>query len=422
MKKALIIASFWPYRQGSRRTIGLAKYLPEFGWQPIILTPPLHGKPAPQFRVIETPYRGVLSFWKKLLRLNPDEDVRSRVKKRFGVTSKNSLMDHILTLVGEIANYPDLDKGWKPFAVNAGDKLLRNEHIDAMISVSPATRHLVAKDLKSKHKIPWIADFPDLWSQNHNYYYGSIRKWFDRRLELETVSQADALITVSQPWAEKLRALHKGKLVYSITHGFDTEEVNDPLAKVTAKFTITYTGSIYTGKQHPQRLFAALRDLIFDGTMNPKEIEVRFYGSEVVWLGKEIKQHGLSNIAKQYGKVPREIAWQKQRESQLLLLLDWDDSQEKGVYTGKIFEYFGARRPIIATGGSTGDVVGELLSETKAGRHAPTVEDIKSTLKELYQEYKLNGEVAYRGQESAVNKYSHREMARKFAGILNSLI
>ena len=54
--------------------------------------------------------------------------------------------------------------------------------------------------------------------------------------------------------------------------------------------------------------------------------------------------------------------------------------------------------------------------------HAPTVEDIKNTLEELYQEYKLKGEVAYDGKESEISRYSHREMARKFSEVLNRLI
>ncbi len=137
-------------------------------------------------------------------------------------------------------------------------------------------------------------------------------------------------------------------------------------------------------------------------------------------MEREINNYGLSGIVKQNGVVPRQIALEKQRESQLLLLLKWEKPQERGVYTGKVFEYLAARRPILATGGSS-DVVDELLNETNAGICAPTVEDIKKTLKKLYQEYKLKGEVAYNGAESSVNKYSHHEMVRKFATILDSL-
>lgn len=419
MKKVLII-TYLPYAWA--RIPGLVKYLPEFDWQPIILTVPLHGKPDLPFRVIETSYRDALGFWKKLLRFNPDEDIRRQVRERFGITSRKSLMDYILTFCGAIINYPDSERGWKPFAIRTGSELLRGENIHAILSSSsPVTSHLIAKELKASYKIPWLADFRDLWSQNHNYGYGPLRRALDRRLELKTLSKADALIAVSEPDAGKLRILHKGKSVCTITHGFDPEEVNTPPAKLTTKFTITYTGSIYPKGQEPSKLFAALRDLILDGTMSPDDSEVRFYGQKEGWVEEEINDYGLLGIVKQNGIVPRQIALERQRESQLLLVLKREEPQEKGVYSGKIFEYLAARRPVLATGGSS-DVVDELLNETNAGVHAPTIEDIKSALKKLYQAYKLKGELAYQGEESSISKYSHKEMARKFAEILSNLV
>jgi len=89
MKKVLIIGYPFPLRGGgSPRLLGLAKYLPEFGWQPIILTAPLDQKPEQQFRIVETPYRDALGFWKRLFRFTPDKDIRRQVKERFSITSK----------------------------------------------------------------------------------------------------------------------------------------------------------------------------------------------------------------------------------------------------------------------------------------------------------------------------------------------
>lgn len=422
MKQVLIIGFFYPYREGSGRVIGLAKYLPEFGWQPIILTAPLYGKPDPQFRVIETAYRKVLDFWKRLFRFNPRESIRKQVKRRIGVTSKKSFVDFFLTRYGEIINYPDAHRNWKPFAIKTGGELLQNEHIDAMISIWPVTSHLVAKDLKARYKTPWIADFPDPWSQNHNYQYGRLRRLIDRRLELKTLLPADALVTVSQPWAENLRMLHKRKSVHAINHGYDPDILNTPPANLTAKFTITYTGSIYQGKQDTSKLFAALQDLISDRTMNPNEVEVRFYGPKEGWLAREIEGYGLSAIAKQYGVVSKQIALEKQRASQLLLLLNWEGEEGKGCYPLKTFDYLAAKRPIIATGGLGNDVIRELLNETRAGMYGSTVEEIKRILRKLYLEYKLKGETTYEGETAKINKYSHREMAKKFAEVFSSLI
>lgn len=87
-----------------------------------------------------------------------------------------------------------------------------------------------------------------------------------------------------------------------------------------------------------------------------------------------------------------------------------------------IFEYMAVQRPILVTGGSGDDMAKELLDEINAGAYAPTVEDIKSILRELYSEYKLRGKLSYNGDLEKINKYSYREMARKFAEILDGLI
>lgn len=423
MKKVLIIGYPFPWRRGgSPRLLGLAKYLHEFDWQPVILTAPLDQSPDPQFRVIETPYHDALGFWKKMFHLEPGQDIRRQVKERFGVTSRKSLMDFFITRAGEIVNYPDPERGWEPFAVEAGDRLFAEEKIDAIISTSaPMTTHFIARKLKKGHGVPWIADLRDLWSQNHNYIYSPIRRWFDRRLELKTLASADALVTVSQPWADEMGTLHKGKSVFAITNGFDPETLNIPPVRLTDKFTITYTGTIHQGKQDTSKLFRALRDLTSNGVMNPDNVEVRFYRPEEGWLEKEAEAYGLSGIVRQYGQVPRTVSIEKQRESQVLLVINWEEEGGIVGISGKLFEYLASQRPILNTGGLGNYMTEDLLKETKAGIHAPTVEDVKNSIKELYQEYKIKGKVAYHGDIKEINKYSHREMAKKFFEILGQL-
>jgi len=320
----------------------------------------------------------------------------------------------------EIFHYPDKEKRWKPFAINAGDKLLANEKVDAIISSSsPVTCHIIAKELKNKHKIPWIADLRDLWTQNHAYHHGPFRKTFERRLEVDTLKYADALVTVALPAAEQLRKMHKREDIYAITNGFDPERLSKEEINLTSKFTITYTGQIYTGKQDPSKLLIALRDLIDDRTIEPEDVEVRFYGPTDESLAKEISKYRLSGIVKQYGVISRRVAHAKQKESHLLLVFNWESLKEKGVYTLKIFEYLASGRPILATGGFGNDVIEALLKQTKAGVYCRTVEDIKSALKVFYLEYKQNGKINYTGDMEKIDKYSYREMARQFAAVLD---
>jgi hypothetical protein len=400
--------------------------LPEFGWKAVILTTGLPGSPDPQLEVVETQHRDSLALgWgKKLFQLDPEQTLMAQIaqlKGKLRIRSERSPLDLLLAAIGEITGYPDPQKGWRSYAVEAGEDILHRHSIDTIISTSPpVTSHIIAKRLKDEFKIPWLADFRDLWTQNYYYPYSPLRRMIDRRLELKTLSAADVLVAVSQPAADDLRSLHKQKPVYSIPNGFDPVEVNASPAKLTAKFTITYTGNLYPGRQSPVSLFAALRDLMSGGSMDASDIEVRFYGPEAGWIDKQAERYGLTGIVTQFGMVPREIALNKQRESQLLLLLKWSDARQRGLYTAKIFEYLAARRPVLAVGGFP-DVVDQLLDETKAGVSGQTNEDIKALLLRLYREYKLTGAVSYSSDEAEINKYSHREMARKFASILDSL-
>jgi glycosyltransferase involved in cell wall biosynthesis len=395
----------------------LAKYLPEFGWQPIILTTPIDEAAYTQFRIPKD--------FKATVRVIETQGYSSSYGKKRLASKKYSKIRPFLKFLyryyREIAQYPDAEKGWKPFALKAGNDLLQNEAIDAIISSSsPATSHLIAKELKENYKIPWVADFRDLWTQNHNYPYSQLRKFFEEKLELKTLSTADALVTTSRPWADKLEELH-GKEPYKITNGFDPDILSDGETNLTTKFTITYTGQIYAGKQDPSKLLIALKDLTSQGLIDTNDVEVRFYGPENELLKKYVEKYGLSNIVKQHGIISWAASFEKQRQSQLLLLLNWDDPREKGTYTGKIFEYLAARRPILATGGFGDDVVKELLEETNSGVYCSTVEEIKIALTELYSEYKLKGRVKPKGNIKKINNYSYREMAKKFTEILNNL-
>ena len=423
MKRVLVITYHFPPRPAvaSLRPLGLARYLPEFGWEAVILTAALPGKPDPHFKVIETQYHDSLGFGKRLLKLDSQSPLIAQVKNKLKIKSEKSPLDFMLAAIGGIIAYPDPQKGWQRFAVEAGKDILRQQNIKAMISTSPpVTSHIIAKELKGEFKIPWVADFRDLWTQNYYYPYSPLRKVIERRLELNTLSTADALVAVSQPAADDLRSLHRQKPVHSIPNGFDPAEINTTPGNLTDKFTITYTGNLYPSKQSPEPLFAGLRDLLSQGSANANDIEVRLYGARAGWIDKQAERYGLKAIVRQLSIVPREVALNKQRESQVLLLLKWNDPRQRGVYSAKIFEYLAARRPILAVGGFH-DVVSELLDETKAGVFGQTREDIKTLLLRLYQEYKSTGAVSYSGDEAETNKYSHREMAKKFASILNGI-
>lgn len=422
MKNVLIVTYFFPPMSeiGGVRLYGLAKYLLECGWNPIILTPVLPGEPDPRFRVIQTPYDDVVGLWKKRMGLNTKESLNAQL----GVSrakDRPSVIDRLVYLPNEVITYPDPIRGWYKHAVQAGERLLQSERIDAILSSSyPITCHLIAKTLAEKYPIPWVADLRDLWTQNSYSNHCALRRFAEKRLELQTLGKANALVTVSRPLADDLSRLHAHKPVYVITNGFDPEDASFAPPELTDKFTITYTGALYGGKRDPSMLFEALKNLISDGVIDPERVEVRFFGSQDPWLFDEIKGAGLDGIVKVFGFVPRDQALLRQRESQLLLLLLWNNPQDKGVYTGKVFEYLAAGRPIIALGGPEESVVKDLLNETQAGHYISSLEDLEFVLSRYYSEYLRTGAIP-RTKESAIMKYSHQEMAKKFADLLDKV-
>lgn len=424
MRRVLIIANLF---HASPRIPGIVKYLSEFGWESLVLTPPIGEDPdsrlgppndfRTKFRLIETE-----SYTSK-------QDVKDSVKRKIRQHSEKSydvlrpLLGYLYGVFQDIFCYPDSDKLWFPIAVKSGNRVLENERIDALISSSsPVICHIVARDFRIRYKLPWIADLRDLWSENHNYRSTWIRRVFDRNLEFRTLKWADALVTVTPSWTEILKQLHKRESVYTVCNGFDPEKVRRDDDPVNEKFTITYTGPIYTGKQDPTNVLLAVKDLTNRHIIDSKDVQLTFYGAVNDPLNRQIQRLGMSEIAKQYGVVPREISIQKQRESQLLLLLNWEDQRGKGWHSLKIFEYMAARRPIIAVGGLGNDAIEKLITETKSGFYAKTIDDIKKIIVTYYSEFKTKGNISFGGDLVTISKYSHREMARLYSNILNHIV
>jgi len=204
--------------------------------------------------------------------------------------------------------------------------------------------------------------------------------------------------------------------------GFDLDILNFPSLPLTKKFTITYTGVFYPKKRDPLKFIIALSELISEHKIDTKNIEVRFYSPKNEKVNQDIQKYNLNKIIKLKGLIPFNKCLKKQRESQILLQLNWEDKNDKGVFSGKLFDYLAATRPIIAAGGHGSDeVVKDILEKSKAGTYCPTIKDIKKFLLENYLEYKNNKKIVYKGNLTEVKKYSNQKLIKNFVDILNNI-
>ncbi len=428
MKNVLIITDL---SYASPRIPGLCQYFAEVGWKATVLTAPLgtmHRErlvvPSKYVRIIEVSYSGIIDFCKKLMGFKSNLSVFSQLEQKFPTAKKSfieSLLFRLFIWGGTFFAYPDEMRGWRNPAIKAAKELLATEKFDAILSSSfPITSHLIARELTKQTGIPWLADLRDLWTQNHNYLFPK-RKFFETRLEKSTLSKAHALSTVSESLSQKLQSRYQNAHISVITNGFDSELINEPAIPLTKEFTITYTGLVYRDKQNPAKLFEVIQALIAEGLMDRSEVRIRFYGTVQKWITQLAIEYGIQDIVTQYGPIIRNEAIIKQRESQILLFYGWEDEYELGVLPLKMFEYFAARRPILATGGTSQEQFRNILDVTKAGQHAININDIKRIVYDHYREYCQKKEVTYTGNSVEMDKYSYRHMANKFSYVLDKI-
>jgi glycosyltransferase involved in cell wall biosynthesis len=424
--RVLLIAFAYPPATlvGALRPAGLVKYLPKFGWFPIVITPRLDGFCRSEPDVVETDNQDLISEWKKKFHFNRDRPLHEQLGLPLASGPKATLLHtRVLRGVKTFLTYPDEWKGWIPFALGGIAELACKHRVDAIISTAPPfASHMVAARAKRLLGCPWIADYRDLWNvdpvtlQPATGIVAAIRK----RTELKVVREADAIVTVSNPWANRLRCEYPDHEVVCINNGFDEDEVPASPSSLTSTFTMTHTGQLYRGRRDPSGILRAVQELIVEGVMSREDVRLRFYGPVEQFLLALVRKFELDEVVEIHDPVPRQEALQLQRESQLLILLPWWSPEDSGVLTAKVYEYLASGRPILAVCGGHGAIT-ELLQETRSGSHAVLPSEIKEALKDAYFDFKQYGYVRYRGNEEAVRKYTHREMARKFAQLLSSM-
>jgi Glycosyl transferase 4-like domain len=250
-------------------------------------------------------------------------------------------------------NWPDARAGWLPYAWRAGRKLVRSWHPDLIYASSPPpTGLLVGKLLAADRGIPWVAEFRDRWSDDPYYPRPAWRQAMEARLERRIVASASAVVTVSEPWAARYAKVY-GKPTLVVVNGFEPDDYagRESAGAVHAQgLEIVYTGGIYPGRRDPSPLFRALASM----PEGAGRVRVHFYGTNPQHVLPLAAEAGVRDRVLVHPHVPRAEAVALQQCADVLLLMQWNDPREHGNLPGKLFEYLGARRPILGLGLESG--------------------------------------------------------------------
>lgn len=418
-----MLATFFPPAAGiaPTRVASFVRHLPAYGWEPAVVTVDWHSanRKWVDLSAIDK------SVEDRVLYRTPQPDLR-RIPGRHvpPILSWQSLkLDPIAVVehLGDRFYFGEPPIGSR-FYVRAAIRFLKRHleahSYDAILATSPDLNPMViAKSMSERFTIPWVADCRD--------DYAVFREGKPRYVQVERklLQTASEIVTVSHGLAESIGA-RVGRDVEVIENGFEPEEV--PVAPVgffePGVFNIVYTGSVstyYPDRHDPAKFFVAVDHFLRRNPDANGRLAAHFFGDaalEPIIDHFEEKHPAVQGVIRDHGRVDRAVALQAQRAADVLLILAHPG--RKGILTGKVFEYFGAQRPILAIPGD-GDELDGLLARTATGTVLGTAEEGAEFLKESFRSWERGGKLPYACHRSEVARYHRSALAERLAGILD---
>ena len=436
MKKVLIVTYYWPPAGGPgvQRVLKFVKYLPKFGWQPIILTVANGEYPAidkslekniPQeCKVFKTKTREPMALYKQFLGMKKNDRIPTAVL----VDSNPSIKKRFANWVRLNLFIPDAKIGWKKFAVKEGMKIIKNEKPDLIFSSSPPpTVHLIASELAGKSKLKWIADFRDPWTDIH-YYEDQPRltivKSIDKKYESKVLNKADKVTCISKLDIELdfAKKTDKEKCI-NIPNGYDENDFDELnlFNTPTKKFTILHLGAI-NKERNPEKFFEAVSLLYKKGIINKENFQITFVGNIDPVVMTSVEKNEIWELVTYVDYLPHKEALQYTDRANVLLLLVTQSEKNRRILPGKTFEYMRTGKFIIALGPEDGEVA-RIISETNTGIviDYSNEEKIRQIIEKKFLEWKENN-LSFNGKAEEIKKYSREKLTEQLVKVFNSLV
>ncbi|MDQ6717716.1 MAG: glycosyltransferase, partial [Gemmatimonadota bacterium] len=330
-------------------------------------------------------------------------------------SSAKSAGKRIRDALRSLLYFPDAELGWYPFALAEGRRIIGEWRPDVIfVSAGPQTGLMVASKLSKEFGIPWVAELRDLWVDNHRYQHGAFRRSLESKLELSTLGSAAGFVTVSEPLAETLRAKYpqKTEVVYN---GFDPDDyAREPGPAKSGKVRIVYTGWVY--REHDAGLFFQALALLGD---EARSVVAEFYRSDESRLRALAKRYGVEDSLVLKPEVSFQESQALQRGADVLLYFSWNDPTADGIFSGKLMQYFGARRPILAVGPAD-NAPAEVVRTRELGFASASAPQIAKRIGEWIDEKRAHGEIADTPAGKA-DEFSRENQTKKLEAFLREV-
>lgn len=260
------------------------------------------------------------------------------------------------------------DRSFRRRAVAALDGLTGTYDV-VLSTYAPWSVHEIARAAKRRGLARrWIADFRDEVGTAFAWQKGKKARYL-RMLRRE----ADVLCAASQGFLEMMGFEDIGHV---LSNGFDREDL-PPVADATAhtgRLRVVYCGMLSMGRKGVgdrdlTPMFRALAALIKRGQLARSQVTLVYAGGESALMRRQAAACGMGDLVEDHGLVSREESIALQRGADVLLMASWHMAAQRGILTGKLFEYMMMEKPIVCcmSGDLPGSGVKRVLEETGMG-------------------------------------------------------
>lgn len=408
---------------GAIRFTKISKYLAQKGYRLFVFT-------KEKKRLIEDPI------------LSEDlEVIKSHDGKIYAIEAETTRMfDHFMAVTGllceDVKNVEKMIYCGKKFAKRQWNFIVQHDipRPDVvMTTYGDWGGHYLGIMIKEKYgsQVKWIADFRDPM-KGIGKTNGMLIKCREK-YEDSVIEQADVITVIADEMKEHIIKNHQAD-VRVIKNGFDSSDLKkmlkDSKALKSDKFQMIYTGTLYTGPKKRYDLtpfFKALSELIEEKHIAAGDLCIQYAGKHFEEFQRQLADRCRGVQVINHSFVDRKTALQLQANADILLLASWNTNEDKGQVTGKIFEYFMMKRPVVAlvSGDAADSVVKEMIMQAECGfcyEEASMEKDfglLKNYIFRQYSLWKKNEKLDFKVNDNYIVQFEYSHIANIFENIMN---
>ncbi|WP_298525790.1 glycosyltransferase family 4 protein [uncultured Christiangramia sp.] len=426
MKKALIVTYYWPPAGGPgvQRWLKFVTYLREFDIEPVVYIPENPGYPLLDKSLVAEIPTGIRILKQPIFEPYRFAEIFSKGDSKTissGIIAKEqeqSTIQKLMLFVRGNFFIPDARKFWVKPSVKYLKSVLEKEHFDVLITTGPPhSLHLIGLELQKSLGIKWIADFRDPWTEIG--YHKKLKLTQSSRqkhvnLESEVLNKADHIITTSHTTKAEFES-KTTRPIRVITNGFDNLQ-KEPIT--SDHFEISHIGSLLSGRS-PEILWKAIAEIVENVSDFRNKLKIRLAGKISSEVKESIEELGLQEYLQIDGYVSHKEALEMQNRASILLLLEIDSEETRGIIPGKIFEYFAAKKPILAIGPENWEA-GKMVLDTQSGTYLlfSDKEKVKSWIIDQFYKKEAQG---IKKVNSDISQYHRRELTAELADLIKKI-